>query len=215
VKINMINGSQKRGESNSGIILERLNDFIKEKHDVKIYASGLKQFTNEMFEEIISGNVIVLAFPLFVYSIPSNTLRMLIELENRIKQKQDKKLIVYTIINCGFYEGTQNSTAFEIIKNWCERSRVILGGGIGQGAGEMLGRTKHIPLNKGPFNNLARALQAMTEKIELKEPFETIYLSPLFPRFLWKFMAVRNWHILAQKNGLKKKDIRLVRQLVV
>jgi len=207
MKINMINGSQKKSESNSGMILERLNDLIKGKHDVKIYNSGLKQFTNEILEEIISGDVVVLAFPLFIYSVPSNTLRMLIELENMIKQKQDKKLVIYTLINCGFYEGKQNSTAFEIIKNWCERSGVIFGGGIGQGAGEMLGFFKNIPLNKSPFANLGRALEAMAEKIEIKKPFEITYLSPYFPRFLWRIMAVRHWNTLANKNGLKKKDI--------
>jgi len=211
MKISMINGSQKRGESNSWIILKKLNELIKGKHDVTFYNSGLKQFTNEIFEEIISGDVIVLAFPLFVYSIPSNTLRMLIELENMIKRKEDKKLIIYTLINCGFYEGKQNSTAFEIIKNWCEHSGVIFGGGIGQGAGEMLGHFKNLPINKGPFANLGQALETMAEKIEIKKPFEITYLNPYFPRFLWKILAVRNWNILAKKNGLKKKD--LIRKL--
>jgi multimeric flavodoxin WrbA len=211
MKISMINGSQKRGESNSGIILERLNNIIKGKHEVKFYASGLKQFTNEILEEIISGDVIVLAFPLFVYSLPSETIRMLIELENIIKRKQDKKLIIYILINCGFYEGKQNSTAFEIIKNWCERSGVIFGGGIGQGAGEMLGHFKNTPINKTPFANLGQALEAMAANIEIKKPFELTYLNPYFPRFLWKILAVRNWHILANKNGLKKKD--LIRKL--
>ncbi|MDR2596596.1 MAG: NAD(P)H-dependent oxidoreductase [Treponema sp.] len=208
MKISMINGSQKRGVSNSGIILGRLSDLLKEKHDLKFYDSGLKQFSNVIFEEIISGDVIVLSFPLFVYSIPSNTLKMLIELENIIKQKQDKKLILFALINCGFYEGIQNVTAFEIVMNWCERSGVIFGGGIGQGAGEMLGFFKNTPLNKSPFANLERALETMTEKIEIKKPFEITYLNPYFPRFLWKIMAVRNWNTLASKNGLKKKDIR-------
>jgi hypothetical protein len=207
MKISMINGSQKRGESNSGIILERLNDLVKGEHDIKFYASGSKQFTNEIYNEIISGDVIVLAFPLFVYSIPSNTLKMLIGLENVIKQKQEKKLIIYVLINCGFYEGIQNSTAFEIIKNWCERSGVIFGGGIGQGAGEMLGFFKNQPLNKSPFANLGRALERMAEKIKIRKPFEITYLNPFFPRFLWKIMAVRNWNTLANKNGLKKKDL--------
>jgi hypothetical protein len=155
--------------------------------------------------------VIVLAFPLFVYSVPSETTKMLIEMENIIKQKRDKKIIIYTIINNGFYEGKQNSPAFGIIKNWCGRSGVVFGGGIGQGAGEMLGILKNLPINKSPFANLGRALETMAEKMENKEPFEITYLSPNFPRFLWKIMAIRRWNTLAKKNGLKKKD--LVRRL--
>jgi hypothetical protein len=207
MKISMINGSQKIGESSSGIMLERLNERIKGKHEVKFYNSGVKQFTNEILEEIIAGEVIVLAFPLFVYAIPSNTLRMLVDLANKIKQKQANEIIIYVIINNGFYEARQNSTAFDIIKNWCERSGVIFGGGIGQGAGEMFGQLKHLPLHKSPFANLGRALETMAEAMELKQTFEIKYLSPYFPRFLWKIMAVRFWNALATKNGLKKKDI--------
>jgi len=207
MKITMINGSQKIGESNSGIILDRLNDLIKNKHEVNIYTSGVKHFSDETLKEIISADVIVLAFPLFVYTLPSQTFKMLIQLEKIIKQERANNLVMYTIINNGFYEGKQNDVAFNVIKHWCEHSGVKFCGGIGQGAGEMLGQTKQLPIDKSPFNNLGRALQAMVEKMELKEPFEIIYLSPYFPKFLWKIMAVRFWNTKAKKNGLTKKDI--------
>jgi len=207
MKINMINGSQKIGESNTEIILDRLNDIIKEKHKVKIFKCGTKELSNEMLKEIISADALVLAFPLFVYTMPSETLKMLIELEKIIKQEQANNLIMYTIINNGFYEGKQNDAAFEIIKHWCEHSGVKFGGGIGQGAGEMITQTKNLPITKSPFSNLSRGLQELVKKIELKEPFEIMYLSPYFPKFLWKFMAVRYWIKTAKKNGLKKKDL--------
>jgi multimeric flavodoxin WrbA len=207
MKISLINGSQKIGVSNTGIILDWFHGLIKERHEVKLYNCGVKYFTNETFREIISGDVIVLAFPLFVDSIPSNTLKMLIELEKTIKQEQAVNLIIYTIVNNGFYEGKQNHVSFEIIKNWCEHSGVKFGGGIGQGAGEMMGQLTDTPLNKGPFNNLAKTLQAMVKTMELRQPFETRYLSPYFPRFLWRFMGTRHWNTLAQKNGIKKKEI--------
>ena len=207
MKISIINGSQKIGKSNTGIILDKLNDLLKEKHEVKNYHSGINDFSNETLKDIISGDVIVLAFPLFADSIPSQTLKMLIELEKIVKRERVNNLIIYTIVNNGFYEGKQNHIALDIMKNWCDHTGIKFGGGIGQGAGEMIGATQDIPMNKGPFNNLGRALQAMTEKIELKEPFEITYLSPYFPRFLWKFMGTRFWHIRASKNGITKKDI--------
>ena len=208
MKINLINGSQKVGESNSGIILDRLNDLIKDKHEVKMYNSGIRLFQKEIFKEIISGEAIVLAFPLYGDSIPSHTLKMLIELENTIKQGKANNLFIYVIINNGFYEGKQTHIAFEIIKNWCEHSGVKFGGGIGQGAGEMIGETKHYPINKGPLNNLGRALQKMADNIEQKKIIEIVYLSPYFPRFLWKFMSTRFWHSLSSKNGIGKKDMK-------
>jgi len=74
----------------------------------------------------------------------------------------------------------------------------------------MIKSTKSIPLHTGPFNNLHRALKLMAKKIELRESFETMYLSPYFPRFLWKLLAIHaTWHPRAYKNGLKTKDIRM------
>ena len=208
MKIALINGSQKTGESNSGIILDRINSLISGKHEVEIYNSGISLFTDEVFKKIVTGDVIILAFPLFVSAVPSHTLKMLIELEKIVKQENASNLIMYTIINCGFYEGRQNSVAFKIIANWCERSGVKFGGGIGQGGGEMLGKIKRRPLNKGPFNNLDRALQGMLEKIELKQPFETIYLNPKISLFFFNLFGTRYWNNMARKNGLKKKDIK-------
>jgi len=207
MKISMINGSQKTGESNSAIILNWLNDLVKDKHEVAVYTSGVKHFSDETFKKIISADVIVLAFPLFVFTLPSQTFKMLIELERIIKQEKKNDLVMYTIINNGFYEGKQNDVAFEVIKHWCEHSGVKFCGGIGQGAGEMIGYTKQLPISKSPFNNLGRALQVMAEKMESKQAFEVMYLSPYFPKFLWKIMAVRHWDDKAKKNGLKKKDI--------
>ena len=205
MKISIINGSQKTGESNTGLILEKLMGLLNQGDEISIFNCGLKQLTNEMFEQIISGDVIILMFPLFVHSLPSNTLSMLIALENMIKHRQKKDLIMYTIINNGFYEGKQNIVAFEIIKNWCEHSGVKFGGGIGQGAGEMMGHTKNLPKDKDLFKSLTCALKMMVENIGIKKPMEIQYLSPNFPRFLWRFMAVRNWKKIAKNNGLNKK----------
>jgi hypothetical protein len=208
MKISIINGSQKPNGSNTGIILSALNNLFGKDNDIDNYTLGVKQFSEEIYNKIVLSDVIVFAFPLYTDSIPSNMLKMLIELEGFFGREKAKETVVYTIINNGFYEGKQTHIAFEIIQNWCERSGVQFGGGIGQGAGEMIGATKKTPIHKGPFNSLGRALKLLIEKIETKEPFGVKYLSPCFPRFLWKIMAHNAfWHPLAYKNKLKKKDI--------
>jgi len=208
IKISLINGSQKPGESNSGIILAALDKLIKNDCEVKNYRLSMKLFPEETYKEIISSDVIVFAFPLYFHCIPSTMLKMLMELEKILKEKRTKEIIVYTLINNGFFEGKQTHIAFEMIKHWCCHSGTIYGGGIGQGAGEMMGVLKSMPLSLGPFNNLAGALKLLAKKISTKEPFDTVYLSPYFPRFLWAFLAVQvSWHPMARKNGLTKKDI--------
>ncbi|MDR0585557.1 MAG: NAD(P)H-dependent oxidoreductase [Treponema sp.] len=208
MKIIIINGSQKSGESNTGIILNELNSLIRKEHKVINYVLGSKKIASELYKEIITGDVIVFAFPLYIDSIPSNALKMLIDIEDFLKKGGVQDIVMYAIINNGFYEGKQTRIAFEIIQNWCEHTGIRFGGGIGQGAGEMIGATKNMPLSKGPFNNLGRELKFLMEKIEVKETFETKYLSPCFPRFLWRFMAKHTfWHPMAYKNKLKKKDL--------
>jgi len=208
MNISIINGSQKASESNTENILERLKSKINKTHVVNIFNCGLKQLTDEMYNKIISADVIIFMFPLFVHSIPSNTLKAMIELENILKHQRKNDLIIYTIVNNGFYEGKQNNIAFEIIKNWCDKTGVKFGGGIGQGAGEMISRTKHLPKERDLFKNLNRALQTMADNIENKKPMEVQFLTPNFPKFLWRLLAVRNWNNLAKNNGLTKKDIK-------
>jgi hypothetical protein len=190
------------------IILNELNSLVRKDHEIINYVLESKTFPPKIYEEIAAGDVIVLASPLYIDSIPSNVHKVLIELENYIKKENAENIIVYAIMNNGFYEGKQTRIAFEIIQNWCEHTGLKFGGGIGQGAGEMIGATKNTPISKGPFNNLGRELKLLVEKMELKETFETKYLSPYFPRFLWRFMAKHTfWHPMAHKNKLKKKDI--------
>jgi hypothetical protein len=33
-------------------------------------------------------------------------------------------LIVHAIANCGFYEGKQNKNALDMLKSWCEKSKI-------------------------------------------------------------------------------------------
>jgi len=94
MKISIINGSQKTGESNTELILERLKSLFNQSYEINIFNCGIKQLSNEIFDKIISGDVIILMFPLFVHSLPSNTLKMLIELENIIKHQQKKDLVM-------------------------------------------------------------------------------------------------------------------------
>jgi multimeric flavodoxin WrbA len=208
MKIVIINGSQKTGESNTGILLEKLNALLKTGHEIANYKLGTKRLSPEELQNIASSDVIVLGFPLFNDSVPSTMLKTLIELEGRIADEKEKNSIVYSIINNGFYEGKQTHIAFSMIQNWCDHCGVKFGGGIGQGAGEMIGAAKNTPIHSGPFKNLGRSLELLVTKIELKESFGVKYLNPHFPRFLWELMSkYAFWRPLAGKNNLTKKDI--------
>ena len=72
-----------------------------------------------------------------------------------------KEITVYAVVNCGFYEGRQNSLAIAMMENWCHRAGLRWGQGLGIGAGGMLAGIRNVPLGSGPKKNLGRALEQL------------------------------------------------------
>ena len=57
MKISIINGSQKTGESNTGIILNELNSLLENGNAINNYLLGIKQFAPEIYNEIVLSDV--------------------------------------------------------------------------------------------------------------------------------------------------------------
>lgn len=110
MKITLINGSPKRRDSASGVILSQLKGYMK--NDASL--CELHFFTPhpqpEQLQAAADSDVLIFAFPLYVDGIPSHMVSALLDLETVIREKK-KKRTVYAILNCGFYEGCQNAVA--------------------------------------------------------------------------------------------------------
>ncbi|MFP3153285.1 NAD(P)H-dependent oxidoreductase [Lachnospiraceae bacterium ZAX-1] len=205
LKIALINGSPKLGKSNSGLLLEKLEEFIGNGNDVFHYNINSQPLSESECAKICQMDALVFSFPLYVDSLPSHLLRLLVRLEKQ--QKNDG--YVYVIANNGFFEGAQNCIAFEIIRNWCSRANLHYGQGIAQGAGEMMKFLASVPLDHGPLKNLGNAIAVLSKNIRAKSSGDDILFSPNFPKFAWRFMATHVfWHTHARKNKLKIRDIR-------
>jgi len=208
MRIAMINGSPKLGKSNSGRMLKALEPLIISEHEISHYTINKRPLTDEQYIELCHMDTLIFAFPLYFDAIPSHLLRMLTTLEGYMKAERKKEIYVYALVNNGFYEGKQTCIALEIIKNWCIRSGLHFGQGIGQGAGEMMGFIEKVPLGQGPLKNLGRAMERLAKNIHSQGSDDSLLFSPNFPRFAWRFAATHSfWHAKAKKNGLKKKDI--------
>ncbi len=208
MKIAMMNGSPKLGNSNSGILLKMLGEMIDTEHKITHYNINKKPLTDEQYIELCHVDTLIFAFPLYIDAIPAHLFRMMITLEGYLKREVKHNISVYVIINNGFYEGHQNHIAVEIMENWCKRCGLHFGQAIGQGAGEMLGSTQNVPLGRGPNKNLGKAMQSLANNINTKSTGETILSSPNFPHFAWKLGATLYWQLEAKKNDLKIRDIK-------
>lgn len=77
------------------------------------------------------------------------------------------------------------------------------------GKNKMLPFFKDIPLGHGPNKNIGIALQKLSQNILSLNQGEDLFISPDWPRFLWKIQAsLCFWYPRAKKNGLKKKELK-------
>lgn len=195
MKIALICGSPKKKQSASGALLTDLQGFLHEAVEIFLHKDSVPEESLEMLRQ---ADVWVIACPLYVDGIPSHLLSCLMQLE----QMEKPGLLVYGIVNCGFYEGVQAKTALQILENWCHKANFVWGGGIGVGGGGGFSRMPDPP--KAPVKQV---LSKLAEKISRREVQENVYVSIAFPRLLYKLAAQTGWRQMIKANGGQAKDL--------
>lgn len=209
MKIALINGSPKNMESASGCLLQELKKFLGDDKEIAEYSFRKLQLNEEEMEQVAESNALVFAFPLYVDGIPSHLLSCIMQLESFLSTIKEKDIVVYTLVNCGFFEGHQTALAIEMMKNWCKKAGLRWGQGIGMGAGGMLQSVKNVPAGYGPKKDLGEALSKLVKNISERSSGEDIFITANFPRFLYKLAAEMGWRKSVKANGLKTRDLHL------
>lgn len=205
MKIAMINGSPKTGENNSQYFADEMEKLLSPAEVISVRINR-PRISDQEKELLASCDTLVFCFPLYVDSIPSHLLAILVELETFFRDKKMKP-DVYAVINCGFYEGTQTHIALDIVQNWAAHAGLYWRQGVGVGAGEMLGNLGSVPLGKGPKTSLGKAFNALALNILRHEAGENIYVKPNFPRLGFLLIGSLGWTLQAKANGISRKDI--------
>ena len=211
MKIGLINGSPKKKNSASGLLLKELKSLLIRKEKTCQFEElhlNEKEITPEQLAQMESWDRIVFSFPLYVDGIPAHFLTCLQQMEKPLRTRTDQKdIAVYTMVNCGFFEGRQNRLAIDMIAHWCEKAGCIMGQGLGVGAGGMLLSLETTPPGKGPNRNLGKGLETLSDAVIHQKTGSPILMDPNFPRFAYRLAAQHNWRSRAKKNGLKRKDL--------
>lgn len=160
-------------------------------------------------EQLIDFDAMIFAFPLYVDGIPSHLINYLIQLEDFISLNKVKKIMLYTIVNCGFYEGHQNKVAIEMMENWCVKATLQWGQGIGIGAGGMISMFRGVPAGHGPRKNLDMTLIQLANNIIKCNSEENVFISPNFSRISYKLLGERGFRKAIKANGLRTRDLYL------
>ncbi len=204
MKIALINGSPKFKNSASGSLLEDVGNYIGNRAEISYVEIHTNVLSSEMTKKLFSTDIWVFAFPLYVDGIPSHLLSVLIQLEKCKFKKM--KIKVYSIVNCGFYEGIQNELALEVIKNWCFKIGYKWCGGIGIGGGGlvMLSKIQYKGKLRVGIDNL---LSMFATNLINGKVLKNNYISVDLPRWLYKLGGQWNWRRMIKANGGKTKDL--------
>ena len=195
----LISGSPKPNNSNSLYFLNKIKDSL-DKH--VLYELKKDSYEN-ICDNIKLSHTIVFAFPLYVDSPPSITLKFLdYIIDNKIDIKGKN---IYIIINCGFREGEQNITGLNIMKRWCNKTKSIYKGSILIGAGEIVGKSRYKLVSKKALKKINEfSLYVMNKK----SCSDIITTMDFLNNKIYCYMANLSWNKKGKKNKLSEEQLR-------
>lgn len=207
MKIALINGSPKIKDSASAFLLEKLQGLLDQKETVFTHFHfSTPILCQDEMALLLDNEVLLFAFPLYIDAIPSHLLHCLVSLEDFFT-KNKKDILVYSLVNCGFFEGSHNKVALEIMENWTKKSGLTWGQGLGIGGGPMLSSLKTTPLNQGPMKNLGQGLGEIAHHILTHSSNANIFVEPNFPKLAYKLSGEMGWRKRGKLSGLSRKDL--------
>ncbi|MFV3013465.1 flavodoxin [Clostridium botulinum] len=207
----VINGSPRKEKGTSNYLINELVSLLNNNIKTKEYYISELMKDKDSLQDVISFNKIIFVSPLYADCLPSTMLDFMIYFEEFLKDKRNLNIDMYCLINCGFLEGTQNTLAIDILKNYCKRIDFNWRFGVGIGGGEFMAGSKNMPLNckmKMPiynaFLNLKRDIENNDSNIDISE---AILVNAKMPKFIFKLAGNISWKSMAKKNNLKPKDL--------
>lgn len=204
-------GSAKKEQSNSQSLGTYLIEKLQQKGfeaETLFVRSAVKE-TDKFIGAIERADIIVLASPLYVDSLPYSVVRSMEQVaEHRKNLKSDKKQLFATIINCGFPEAHQNNTAIAICRRFAEEAGFGWAGGLGLGGGEAIGGKPLAKLGfmvRNVMKSLDIAAQDLADGKPISEKAVQLMAKPLMPRWFYCLIGDIMTRKHAKEHGVYKK----------
>ncbi|NOT03929.1 MAG: NAD(P)H dehydrogenase [Anaerolineales bacterium] len=191
-----------------GYLMEQLNSRGVETETIQIYTSfNSAERTCLTLEKLDQTDLVVLAFPLYVDSLPAPVIAALEKIAaHRATVKVEQRFAA--IANCGFPEASHNDTALAICEQFAHETGMVwldalaLGGGQGLVGGvplkDMDGRA--IPLKK----SLELAAASLALGIPIPQQARDIIEKPFIPNWMYKLFGGIGWRQQAKQYGADK-----------
>jgi hypothetical protein len=161
-----------------------------------------------MLDAIDSADLCILAFPLYIDSIPAPVLTLMRTIHERRAGRPSKGALM-AIANCGFIESSQNESALGSCAVFAKAAGLRWMGSITIGGGEGLVHGRALADLGGPVTPYKKALDQVAEAIAAGNPVpeETRQqlARPFIPAWIYRFVGSRNWKKQARRNGIIDK----------
>jgi hypothetical protein len=163
--------------------------------------------TLRLLDAVDGSDLVVLAFPLYVDSLPAPLTRLLervAERRSRVASTGTPRLAA--IVQCGFPEAHQCDAAVGICRLFAERSGKRWAGALAMGMGGSIGEDiRRLP---GGGKNILVALQMTAESLAKGDavPAEAaaLFAKPLMPRRLYTLVGNIGWRMQMRKNRARR-----------
>jgi len=192
-----------------GYLFEQLQARGIETQTIQIYTSlNSPERMSSLFESIDNSNLVVLAFPLYVDSLPAPVIAALEKIAAHRKENPTPTRFI-AIANCGFPGANHNDTAIAITSEFARQNGLIWMGGLALGAGE--GIVHGTPLNeldgraipiKASFD---LAAEALANGQPIPQPAKELLAKPIIPNWAYTLQGQFGWRMAAKQYGTQNQ----------
>ena len=192
----------RKSTSNSlgGYLFEQLGKHNIQTEAIYIHTTMYSaERTKAMLDAVDAADLVLLAFPLYVDSLPAPVMNALECIAaHRSAQSETKPHQLFAAIsNCGFPEPNHNATALTICENFARLTNFNWVGSLALGAGE--GMVHGMPLNEldGRVIPLKKALdlsaESLAQGMAIPSEAKALLAKPFVPGWLYRGMGVYGW----------------------
>jgi len=192
-----------------GYLFEQLQAQSVETQTIQIYTSlNSQERMNSLFESIDNTDLVVLAFPLYVDSLPAPVIATLEKIASH-RREYPTPIRFASIANCGFPGANHNDTAIAITSEFARQSRLTWMGGLALGAGE--GIVHGIPLNEldGRAIPIKTSLDLAAEALANGQPIprsaKDLLAKPIIPNWAYTLQGQLGWRMAAKQYGTQNQ----------
>ena len=162
-----------------------------------------------MLELVGASDLLVLAFPLYIDSLPAQLIaafeKIAVQRKNAASPKTQELVV---IVNNGFPESAQNATALAICRQFALETGIEWVGGLSLGGGGVINGSS---LEEAGFvaRNIRKALDfaardLLEGKVVSRQAVD-LMAKPAIPRWLYLFASNRAWKKQAKACGVEDK----------